>query len=47
MGQFETIEAGSTTTRLYEVGEVRPGAPGPKPSIRKRAALGRSRDQGG
>lgn len=28
MGRFETIEAGDTTTRLYEAGEVRPGAPG-------------------
>ena len=28
MGRFETIEAGETTTRLYEAGEVRPGAPG-------------------
>ena len=28
MGRFETIEAGETTTRLYEAGEARPGAPG-------------------
>ncbi len=28
MGQFETIEAGETTTRLYQAGQVRPGAPG-------------------
>jgi carboxymethylenebutenolidase len=28
MGGFETIDVGDTTTRLYEAGEVRPGAPG-------------------
>ncbi len=28
MGRFETIEAGDTTTRVYEAGEIRPGAPG-------------------
>jgi carboxymethylenebutenolidase len=28
MGEFETIEAGDATTRLYEAGEARPGTPG-------------------
>lgn len=28
MATFETIEAGDTTTRLYEAGEHRPGTPG-------------------
>jgi carboxymethylenebutenolidase len=28
MGNFETIEAGDTTTRLYATGDFRPGAPG-------------------
>jgi dienelactone hydrolase len=28
MGRFEKIEAGDATTRLYQAGEARPGAPG-------------------
>lgn len=28
MGEFETIEAGGTTARLFEAGDVRPGAAG-------------------